>query len=87
MKNFKIKLNLDGFNTINCLLEHQLDNVDADNLWIIWSLTDEISFYEFTNESYNRILSISETDNYMVYSLFKNFFYILGHIVEQVPIL
>lgn len=83
MKNFKIKLNLDGFNTINSLLEHQLDNVDADNLWIIWSLTDEISFYEFANESYNRILSISKTDNYRVYSLFKDFFYVFGHIKEQ----
>lgn len=82
MKNVKIKLSSDGFGTINCLLDHQLDNVDADNLWIIQSLTDEISFYEFANESYNRVLSISETDNYKVYSLFKDFFYVFGHIKE-----
>lgn len=86
MNNFKIKLDLDGFNTINFLLDHQLDNVDVDNLWIIWSLADEISFYEFVNESYNRILSISETDNNRVYSLFKDFFYILGHVKEQMPL-
>ena len=54
MKNFKIKLNLDGFNTINCLLEHQLDNVDADNLWIIWSLTDEKIFSIFLDTLQSR---------------------------------
>lgn len=83
MRNFRIKLDLNGFNIVNSLLEHQLDNVDVNNLWIVWSLTDEISFYEFTNESYNLILSISKTDNYRVYSLFKDFFYVLGYIKEQ----
>ena len=83
MSNFRIKLDLNGFNIVNSLLEHQLDNADVNNLWIVWSLTDEISFYEFTNESYNLILSISKTDNYRVYSLFKDFFYILGYVKEQ----